>query len=641
MADDATADMANLAVDEGEAKKTTVEIGGKSYGFLADGEYDAIVLSTGFKEWILAGLMASEGLRVLQIDRNAYYGGACASLSLEELYSHFGKGASGRTYDKATCDAQLGRSRSFCVDLVPKFLMANGKLVKMLLKTGVTRYIDFNGVAGSYVLNSGKIYRVPVTPKEALTTSLVGFFQKRYLRSFAEFMRDYKPPPGEATAKRVNALNVEDYKKALISYYAVHNPAKTEANVDDLMAQTKGRRMDLIEALERKYGVPVLPQHVEVTFGPGPLGLRIDTVKMGDGPIATAVAVVGFSSDSSPAISGGVTVGDIIAKVGAVDVLGKSDEEVKGEIVNQPRPLVITFMKASELRTPIKKGAIDLNKISMRDLYKKYGLDENSQNFIGHAMALRTDDGYLDERASATVEAIKLYGSSVGLYGQNSPYLYPLYGLSSLPEGFSRLAAIHGGAIMLRTDVDEILMEGGKAAGVRVGETAASAKIIVGDPSYFDASKSKQVGSVIRSICILKHPIARTSGGDSAQIILPAKHLQGKRHDVYISSMAYQHQVTPQNVYIAICSTTVETNNPIGELSQAFALLGEIVERFDAVTPLIEPLSDGKADGCYLTSSLDATSHFESAAVNLMDMYETIFGKPVDLTVLPSQDGEQ
>jgi Rab GDP dissociation inhibitor len=43
-----------------------------------------------------------------------------------------------------------------------------------------------------------------------------------------------------------------------------------------------------------------------------------------------------------------------------------------------------------------------------------------------------------------------------------SPYLYPLYGLGELPQGFARLSAIYGGTYMLDKPIDEIVMEGGK-----------------------------------------------------------------------------------------------------------------------------------------------------------------------------------
>jgi len=100
-----------------------VTIDGKTYPSLADGEYDVIVLGTGLKEVLLAGMLAKEQgkrvssskavvwrvslakimpclhsrqtfrdarycthnnfyLQVLVIDRNSYYGGEAASLNL-------------------------------------------------------------------------------------------------------------------------------------------------------------------------------------------------------------------------------------------------------------------------------------------------------------------------------------------------------------------------------------------------------------------------------------------------------------------------------------------------------------------------------------------------------------------------------
>jgi RAB protein geranylgeranyltransferase component A len=48
------------------------------------------------------------------------------------------------------------------------------------------------------------------------------------------------------------------------------------------------------------------------------------------------------------------------------------------------------------------------------------------------------------------------------LFVGKSPYLYPLYGLGELPQGFARLSAIYGGTYMLDKPIDEIVMEGGK-----------------------------------------------------------------------------------------------------------------------------------------------------------------------------------
>ena len=58
-------------------------------------------------------------------------------------------------------DESYGRGRDWNVDLIPKFIMANGQLVKLLIHTGVTRYLEFKSVEGSYVMGkSGKISKV-------------------------------------------------------------------------------------------------------------------------------------------------------------------------------------------------------------------------------------------------------------------------------------------------------------------------------------------------------------------------------------------------------------------------------------------------------------------------------------------------
>jgi len=73
---------------------------------------------------------------------------------------------------------------------------------------------------------------------------------------------------------------------------------------------------------------------------------------------------------------------------------------------------------------------IDPHKTSMSEVYKKFGLDENTSDFVGHALALHRDDKYLDNSCFETIRRIKLYSESLARYGK-SPYLYPLYGLVS------------------------------------------------------------------------------------------------------------------------------------------------------------------------------------------------------------------
>ena len=94
--------------------------------------WDAVVLGTGMKECLLSGLLSVAGKKVLHLDRNSYYGGASASLTIDQLYKKFG-------VQEPPNQAELGKLRDYNIDLVPKFIMAGGQLVKVLIHTGVVR----------------------------------------------------------------------------------------------------------------------------------------------------------------------------------------------------------------------------------------------------------------------------------------------------------------------------------------------------------------------------------------------------------------------------------------------------------------------------------------------------------------------
>eukprot|EP01024_Parvocaulis_polyphysoides_P030116 TRINITY_DN2735_c0_g2_i1.p1 TRINITY_DN2735_c0_g2~~TRINITY_DN2735_c0_g2_i1.p1 ORF type:complete len:513 (-),score=52.32 TRINITY_DN2735_c0_g2_i1:746-2242(-) len=431
-------------------------------------EYDAIVLGTGLKECIISGLLSVSGRKVLHIDRNNYYGGESASLNLTQLW--------GRFRPQQEVPKNLGADRDYNVDMVPKFIMGNGQLVKVLLYTDVVRYLDFKAVDGSYVFNKNRICRVPVTDMEALRSSLMGILEKRRAAKFFKFCE----------------------------------------NMDE--------------------------------------------------------------------------------------------------------------------RKPFSPSGLDLTKEPMQNLYKEFGLDTMTIDFIGHAIALHRDEKYFNQPALPTVLKIRLYYDSLMKFeGTKSPYIYPLYGLGELPQAFARLSAVWGGVYMLnKPDVKVTYDDNGVATGVESEGEKASAKMVVGDPSYFPG-KSRVIGQVVRAICIMSHPIPNTSDAMSVQIILPQRQI-GRSTDMYVFCCSYQHNVCPKGKWIAFVSTIVETQNPQAELAPGFALLGPIDEQFIQVIDIQEPLEDGQKDKCFISKGYDPTTHFETTVEDVLDMYKRITGEDLDLT---------
>uniref|UniRef100_A0A0N5A0K0 Rab GDP dissociation inhibitor n=1 Tax=Parastrongyloides trichosuri TaxID=131310 RepID=A0A0N5A0K0_PARTI len=430
-------------------------------------EYDAIVLGTGLKECILSGMLSVSGKKVLHIDRHSYYGGESASLSpLNQLYEMFhGTGAQAPEY--------MGRGRDWNVDLIPKFLMANGQLVKLLIHTGVTRYLEFKSIEGSYVYKGGKVYKVPADEVEALATSLMGLFEKRRFKKFLVWVQNF------------------------------------------------------------------------------------------------------------------------------------------------------------DINDPNTYEGMDPEKHTMQEVYESFGLDENTADFTGHALALYRDDSYKEELFTKTVQKIRLYSDSLARYGK-SPYLYPLYGLGELPQGFARLSAIYGGTYMLDKQVDEIVIENGKVVGVRSGNEVAKCKQLYCDPSYIP-ERCKKSAQVVRAICILDHPIPDTKDAASCQIIIPQKQVN-RGSDIYISCVSNANQTAPKGWYIAMVSTTVETGNPEMEIQPGLQLLGQIKEKFINISDIYEPTDLGHESQIFISRGYDATTHFETVCNDVLDIFARGTGQQFDFS---------
>ena len=69
--------------------------------------------------------------------------------------------------------------------------MADGRLVKTLIHTKVSESLNFQVIDGSYVYKGGKVYQVPCTYSDLLSTSLVGFLEKRRFKNFLDDVSNY------------------------------------------------------------------------------------------------------------------------------------------------------------------------------------------------------------------------------------------------------------------------------------------------------------------------------------------------------------------------------------------------------------------------------------------------------------------
>ena len=59
---------------------------------------------------------------------------------------------------------------------------------------------------------------------------------------------------------------------------------------------------------------------------------------------------------------------------------------------------------------------------------------------------------------------------------------------------------------------------------------------------------------------------------------------------------------------------------------------------FVSVSTLYDPVETGKDNNLWITSSYDATSHFETASDDILKIYEQIVGEKLDLNIEAPDD---
>jgi Rab GDP dissociation inhibitor len=61
---------------------------------------------------------------------------------------------------------------------------------------------------------------------------------------------------------------------------------------------------------------------------------------------------------------------------------------------------------------------------------------------------------------------------------------------------------------------------------------------------------------------------------------------------------------------------------------------------FVSVSTLFDPVEPGLNSNLWITSSYDATSHFETASDDILQIYEQIIGEKLDLNIEAPDDEE-
>ena len=99
-------------------------------------KYDVVVLGTGLKESLVAGLLASHGKLVLQMGGPSDLESGGASYNLQEL------AALTQPDGPPLSENKLGKPSEYCIERAPKMFLAGGDQLQLLVGSGAWQHMN-------------------------------------------------------------------------------------------------------------------------------------------------------------------------------------------------------------------------------------------------------------------------------------------------------------------------------------------------------------------------------------------------------------------------------------------------------------------------------------------------------------------
>ena len=255
---------------------------------------------------------------------------------------------------------------------------------------------------------------------------------------------------------------------------------------------------------------------------------------------------------------------------------------------------------------------IDINDISFKELGNQFGLEENTLDFIGHAIALYSDDNFLQNKSIDTIKKIKFYTENLLLIDDknksvqyySTPFIYPIWGFQKIFKNYEREMYLYDYNYQNENDIDEILYD---------------------DKNIFKGKVEKK-GKIIRRIIISPTPIPSSNLVDSCQIIIPKMQTGGK-NDIYLLQLSYGHCVSKKGYYVIFISCWDDGRDINQQLKPVMDVLNfekDKIDIFDMSSDYYEPINKNFEDNIFISNSFLPQSHFEDDYEDITNEFQKI-----------------
>lgn len=183
---------------------------------------DILILGTGLVESVLAAALAWQGVEVLHIDHNNYYGDSSSTLTIDQLKKWCIEVNQGKV--RHFLDAQIyipgGKrtnefnSKDYGIDLTPRIVFSQLDLLALLIKSRVYKYLEFQSLLNFHVFENDNFKsNISNTTKEHIfTDQLLSLTTKRLLMKFLKFvLQDNNDPEKKKILVDNSNVKIEDF----------------------------------------------------------------------------------------------------------------------------------------------------------------------------------------------------------------------------------------------------------------------------------------------------------------------------------------------------------------------------------------------------------------------------------------------
>jgi len=170
----------------------------KNTNWLDENRFDAIILGTGLIESLLAAALALQGKKVLHMDKNDFYGSRFSTLTFSAFHKVMSEGNQIGLFNCEECDdvtsgdinSFFSNSGHYNIDLNPKLFFCEGEVINTLIRTNVSRYLEFRCIQEIYLFTESALQLVPSSKSDIFKSKYISLLEKRTLTKFLQRVKE-------------------------------------------------------------------------------------------------------------------------------------------------------------------------------------------------------------------------------------------------------------------------------------------------------------------------------------------------------------------------------------------------------------------------------------------------------------------